>query len=590
MPTARRRPRFDRHHASAEDTARVLLDLAREISGPLDLHELLERAQQRVAELLRCDAVATFGWNADHTLFELLAQWGIRPEALPAAAAMKFPPGEPFGGHVLAGKTVRSNDPIAEPVIPAGLAQHFGIRALIAAPLRVRGHHFGALIAAHLTPGRRFDDQHKELCEVVARQLAIAIEAQELHRAQQEETAVARTLASVGHELIEAIDTPAFPEQLCRITAQALGCELSHILLLQPHEDAYALIASFGTTPAEQEVTRVVTIPRAAMPVLRELETVDVAEALTPEVAAQSSGLRPTRYLCMALRRGATLLGIQVAHRRESAEAFTGSQRRIAQGIAQLASLALEHARAVQELERANRVKSEFVATMSHELRTPLNVIIGYHDLLLADVFGPLTPEQTEPLRRAEHNARQLLDMINATLDLSRLDANRLPVNVEEVGVAELLHDVQQAVRAMPVHAGVALDWEVANELPRLLTDSTKLAMVLKNVIGNALKFTEHGTVAVAAAGRDGGVEFRVADSGIGIAPAARELIFEPFRQADQSITRRYGGVGLGLYIVRRLVEVLGGTVTVDSEIGRGSTFRIWVPSEIRTPSPERRS
>jgi signal transduction histidine kinase len=252
---------------------------------------------------------------------------------------------------------------------------------------------------------------------------------------------------------------------------------------------------------------------------------------------------------------------------------------RIARGMAQLASMAIENAQLVEQLERANRLRSEFVATMSHELRTPLNVIVGYNELLLDGVFGALTGDQLDPLRRVDKSARELLDLINATLDMSRLEGGRVPVEVQDVWVPDLLREIEGEVRGSGERPDLQLIWQVPATLPYLRTDRIKLKMVLKNLISNAVKFTERGSVTIAAISDDGQVEFTVADTGIGIAPEAQEFIFEPFRQGDSSITRRHGGVGLGLYIVRRLMDLLGGTIALDSEIGRGSIFRVRLPA-----------
>jgi PAS domain S-box-containing protein len=241
---------------------------------------------------------------------------------------------------------------------------------------------------------------------------------------------------------------------------------------------------------------------------------------------------------------------------------------------------------AKEAAESADRAKTEFLATMSHELRTPLGVILGYDDLLLEGTFGSLTTEQLRPLRRVNENAKELLDLINAILDLSRLEAGRLPIETREIHLPDLLATLKDETQGLQEQSGLSFVWRIAERLPSLQTDPGKLKIVLKNLIGNAVKFTKQGSITVTARSCEGGVEVSVTDTGIGIPREALAIIFESFRQVQSSSTEQYKGTGLGLHIVKRLLELLGGSVVVESEVGRGSTFRVWMPllSELGKP------
>jgi len=257
---------------------------------------------------------------------------------------------------------------------------------------------------------------------------------------------------------------------------------------------------------------------------------------------------------------------------------FSRQQERIARGIAHLASLALEDARLIEDLERADRLKSEFLATMSHELRTPLNIIVGYNGLLREEAFGPLTPEQSDTLRRMDSSARELLELINACLDVSRLTASRVPLDLCEIDLPALVDEVVEETRRLQDNPSVPLFWRPAPHLPPLHSDRGKVKLVLKNLLDNAAKFTAEGSLTIAAQVHGDRIEIAVSDTGIGIAPDVLPIIFEPFRQGEASMTRTYGGVGLGLYVVQRLLDLLDGTIAVETEVGRGSTFRVSLP------------
>jgi signal transduction histidine kinase len=174
-----------------------------------------------------------------------------------------------------------------------------------------------------------------------------------------------------------------------------------------------------------------------------------------------------------------------------------------------------------------------------------------------------------------------LFELISATLDVSRLEAGRLPVESQEVVVADLFAELKRELQAGREKPGVRISWRVAPQLPVLRTDRTKLKVIIKNLLSNAVKFTEAGSISVKARPRKGGVEVCVTDTGIGMTPEALEIIFEPFRQLEGYLTRHYEGVGLGLYIVRQFVGLVQGRIDVTSEVGRGSTFRVWLPLEL---------
>jgi signal transduction histidine kinase len=233
-----------------------------------------------------------------------------------------------------------------------------------------------------------------------------------------------------------------------------------------------------------------------------------------------------------------------------------------------------------EELERAYRYKSEFLASMSHELRTPINALLGYTALLRERIYGELTARQDEALQRMQSSSGHLLELVNDILDLARIEAGRMPLHLEPVLLGPLVESVVDSVEPMARARGLDLRIEVPVDLPALVTDRTRVKQVVLNLLSNAVKFTREGSVTLTARPLPSGdgVEVEVADTGIGIAPEALAGIFDDFRQVDQSSTREFGGTGLGLSIVRRLLGLLGGSIRVESEPGAGSTFTVTLP------------
>lgn len=280
------------------------------------------------------------------------------------------------------------------------------------------------------------------------------------------------------------------------------------------------------------------------------------------------------------LRRRGQIIGIQSVEYRRRDDEDRGIRLRLARGLSHLMSLAVENARLACALEAADQINTDFLASVSHELRTPLNVIIGYNDLLLEGAFDPLSSEQKRTLERVQGSARELLELLSITLELSR-DADRgQQLRLQEVRAEAVVDELIEEMRALMRKPGVRLQWSPpAAALPPLWTDRRRLKMILKNLIENAIKFTDRGRVTVEAQAEKGGVVLRVSDTGVGIARQEIESIFERFQRGKRTPLQGRGGVGLGLYIVKQLLKGLGGKIEVDSAPGQGSAFSVWIPS-----------
>ena len=235
-----------------------------------------------------------------------------------------------------------------------------------------------------------------------------------------------------------------------------------------------------------------------------------------------------------------------------------------------------------QRLEAANRHKSQFLANVSHELRTPLNSIIGFTRLVLRKTEGQIADLQKENLQKVLISSEHLLNLINGLLDLSKIEAGRMEVFAETFKLDEIIRVATSTVEPMLKDGRVRLVTEVAPDIPPMKTDRDKLKQALLNLLSNAVKFTEKGEIKVSAWHENGTLKLTVSDSGIGMKKEALDYIFDEFRQADMSSTRRYGGTGLGLAIVKRFINLMGGDIRVESEVGKGSKFTVTIPMTLK--------
>lgn len=238
------------------------------------------------------------------------------------------------------------------------------------------------------------------------------------------------------------------------------------------------------------------------------------------------------------------------------------------------------------QLEQAIAARSQFLANVSHELRTPLNAMLGYTRMLLQGVSGELNPAQHRSVDRIDSNGRHLLQLINDILDITRMEAGRMPLHLGRFPLPELVREVLAELEPLVARSRLAVSMALAPRLPRLYSDRQKVKQLLVNLLSNALKFTHQGSVRVSAEYHPAPRAFTVSveDTGIGIRPEDQERIFEDFQQVDGSPTRAYGGTGLGLSISRRLAHMLGGRLTLHSALGQGSTFTLHLPRRMRRP------
>jgi PAS domain S-box-containing protein len=393
----------------------------------------------------------------------------------------------------------------------------------------------------------------------------------------EEQAEIAAALRHVGETLATHLGRPDMLDELTALAVKVLRCDWAATFIWDDRSEVLRLQAGHGIRPEVlEEVSQLAAIPdrrsvaRALRPgVLLELAELRDRGRIAPELLRR---WEVAEGLCAPIPCRKEVVGFLCLGYRERHASFTARQRDLARGIAEATAAAFENARLIADLQRANRLKSEFVSTISHELRTPLNVILGYTEMARdPELRGDVDPL----LDRVDNAARELLDLVESTLAVGKLEAGRDDVTLETVRLPEFWQRLRDGFTALAQSPAVSLEW--CPDVPDvdLLTDTRKLAIVARNLIGNALKFTERGSVRASARLDRDAVVIEVADTGIGIRAEDHEAIFEMFRQADGSEARRFAGTGLGLYIVRRFVERMGGTVSVASEPGKGSVFTV---------------
>ena len=319
-------------------------------------------------------------------------------------------------------------------------------------------------------------------------------------------------------------------------------------------------------------------VPLVVSDVNRETRFSDRVDRLT--------GFKTRSIACVPLKVRGELTGvIEVVSKK--ARAFGDKELDMLGAIAGPVAVMLENARLIREVRRlhdelgqAARAKAEVLATMTHEMRTPINIVIGNLDLVVRGFLGDVSERQKKCLETALRNSGEALNLVTSLLDLSRFEAGQYVIHVEDFRLEDIWHELETFFQVGLSGKAVELSWTVEGALPALTSDRMKVKEILSNIVFNAVKYTDRGEVRVSAAPLDGGrrIVFEVKDTGVGIPQESLPFIFEPFRQAEGSATRSLGGVGLGLAIAKRLIELLHGTVEVGSELGKGTAFRVVLP------------
>jgi signal transduction histidine kinase len=567
----------------AADVATTLIEIGRELNATLNRSEVLRRLANRAAEVFGAPIGAINLIDDQHRL-HIVAVCGLSNEEARAARDLYLDlDGIPGAWDMLAAPLIECPDVGAQNRLPPALLQQFGQHGLLIAPMHRGEKILGAVTFMYPQPRAPFTERERQLARGLAEQAALALENARLYEEQHEAAQTAQALVRVAERLGSTLDPHQVAHDLAHLAAELLGADRAAVYRWKDGRWRLNAYADAHLTQVDQRELRSIGFrdgDAAFFRTLRQHALVEIPDRdgqdLIPAALLRRWAVRST--LAALLARGADPLGLIAVAHGERAGPFSARERHVLTGLAQLGVVALTNAQLAEELRSANRVKSEFVATMSHELRTPLNAILGYTDLLRDEVLGPLQSEQTDALDRMRARSLDLLQLVQATLDLNRLEAGVPIVECSAISIGELVDSVRAQIPARWLKPDVHLDFHAEAPETQLWTDVGKLHAVARNLVHNALKFTSSGSVQLCVRPSPDGknVLIEVRDSGCGIPADKINEIFEMFAQAGN--TAGHDGVGLGLHLSRRFVSLLGGRIEVDSRVGEGSTFRVRLP------------
>jgi PAS domain S-box-containing protein len=521
----------ERHRASEQ---KALIETMADLSGQLELSKLLQSVLDRAVNL-----IGSIGGElaiVDDAKHELIVVANKHMSASSVGTRLTF--GEGAMGHV-----VESREHMIIPDYQTwdGRSRQYSevpSHALVVCPLLIGQRPVGAIAVWHEDPDKHFTEGDVRLLNMFAQQAAVAIENARLYTEAQEQrqyfesVVVNSPVAIVTLDLDQRIASanPAFERLFGWSQSEIIGKDLDSLIT--------------------DEVSR--------------QEAIDYTRRAASDTV---------HHVSRRLRKDGALVDVEVL----AVPVFVNGERR---GLVALYHDITELARARREAETADRAKSQFLANMSHELRTPLNAVIGYSEMLMEEAEDAGDHGYLPDLRKIHSSGRHLLGLINDILDLSKIESGRMELYFETFDIQPMIEEVATTIAPLVERNGNRLVLELAPDPGTVRLDQVKVRQILFNLLSNASKFTEHGTITLAVARSGEHLSFRVADSGIGMTSAQMARLFQPFTQADASTTKKYGGTGLGLAITRRFCEMMGGTIELESEQGRGTAFTVLLPCD----------
>jgi signal transduction histidine kinase len=528
-----------------------------------------------VRQMLPCDRAQVWRGDVHQMTMYTLTSSGYSDDDAIRLATLKPPMAAmPLEGDLIAAKYLEVRDTSVVTGLGPLLFQSFGIQQVVFLLLERADRVLGALQLSWCSSPARFPDRATR--EVIRRFVGLALD---IHARTDEAIELSQTLSQMAMILGSIHDPDELLRAMARKSAEAVGCDWSAVHLIDETSGRMLCAAGFGLVDELAVIEHFVVEPALAEKVLAAaddaiIEVPDAHGVGEPRLYDENAPV--ASYVSLPLRIESQLSGLLTLGYRQRTGRFSRRQITLAKGLANHAVVALCNAHLVRSLEEANQFKADFLAAVSHDLRTPLHVLIGYNEMLLEGEGGELNDAQRRLLGRMRECSVRFLDLIDGILHIGRMDAGRDSLSLAPVSLAQVCGDLVREVEELR-QEGVELRWH-ATDIP-VLADAGKIKTILRNLVTNALKFTEKGNVEIVARVEEPEVVvLEVRDTGPGIGAGERLKIFDMFQQGDAGRRAGGSGLGLGLYLVKRLVEVLGGRIEISAAELGNTVFRVELP------------
>ncbi len=564
-------------------------------SSPTDIQPVLDAVAENAARL--CGAMDAIIQLQEGGVFRFVAHHGALPN-MPLGATREISRELVTGRALLEGRQIQVHDLQSETQeYPQGsaIAKQFGYRTILVTPLMREGVAIGTIMIRR-AEAQPFSDSHLALVKTFADQAVIAIENVRLFKELQSRTeALTKSvgqltaLGEVGRAISSTLDIEALLNIVVTHAMQLTGLDAGVIYEYDAAGDRFELRASknFGDV-AGLRGSALRAGEGAVGGCVAAREAKQIPDTHAPDYPARLRELLDREgfraILAVPLLREEHVIGALMMLRKDPGE-FAPDVLDMLKTFASQSALAIQNARLFREiaekgrqLEEASRHKSNFLASMSHELRTPLNAILGFNEMILDEIYGPVAPDVRSPLEEMQASGKHLLRLINNVLDLAKIEAGRMELSLQDYSVHDTVASVHSTLRSIAAEKGLEFLATVPDHVPLAHGDGGRIAQCLMNLAGNSLKFTKAGKVEISVETRGELLIYRVTDTGIGIPSDKIDSLFTEFKQTDATIASEYGGTGLGLSISKKFIEMHGGRIWIESELGKGSAFIFEVP------------